>query len=103
MHMYVSLILFTMHRFARHLLDEFLFSASKLENANTSLSTFSVLDINMHSFNSHCRKQAFELLLTTADRCPRNIRVICDELVRRHHQQLVSKDWDVSSMFQTYT
>ena len=38
-------------RFLTYLLNEFLFSASKLEHANTSLSTFSVLDINIHSFN----------------------------------------------------
>ena len=44
------------HQFLTYLLDQFLFSASKLENANTSLSTFSVLDINIHSFNSRCRK-----------------------------------------------
>ena len=83
--------------FLAYLLNEFLFSASKLENtADTSLSTFSVLDINIHSFNSRCRKEAFDLLLTTADRCPANIKVIADELSRRHHSQVITKEWDVS-------
>uniref|UniRef100_A0A7M5XH66 ubiquitinyl hydrolase 1 n=1 Tax=Clytia hemisphaerica TaxID=252671 RepID=A0A7M5XH66_9CNID len=80
-------------RFLTYLLNEFLFSASKLEHANTSLSTFSVLDINIHSFNSQCRQQAFNLLLTTADRCPGNIASIADELTRRHHNQVISKEW----------
>lgn len=82
--------------FVQYLLDDFLFSASKLENANTSLSTFSVLDINIHSFNSACRKEAFDLLLTTADSCPSNIKTIAEQLIQRHHTSMNSKEWNVS-------
>ena len=82
------------HGFIQMLLDEFLFSASKSADLNTS--SFNSLDFDLNSFNCECRSAAFNLLLTLANRCPNNLVDITDQLTSRHHNKPNSKLWNVS-------
>ena len=76
------------------LLDEFLFCASKSANLNTSNL---VVDTDINIFDHDARKEAFNLLLTLADRCSTNLYEIANQLITRHHKTLNSKLWNVSS------